>query len=99
MQGAALIINGTSDHVRMLARIRPAQSAAEVARVAKANSSRWVRGKWKTDSAWQAGYGVFSVSESNVPAVFRYIANQEEHRRKRSFQQELAGFLKKNRVP
>ena len=67
MQGAALIINGTSDHVLMLVRIRPAQSAAEVARVVKANSSRWVRGNWKTDFAWQTGYGVFSVSESNVP--------------------------------
>jgi len=99
MQGAALIINGTSDHVLMLVRIRPAQSAAEVARVVKANSSRWVRGNWKTDFAWQTGYGVFSVSESNVPAVSRHIANQEEHHRKRSFQQELVGFFKKNRIP
>lgn len=98
MQGAALIVNGTVDHVHMLVRIRPAQSAAEVARVVKANSSRWVRGKWNTDFAWQTGYGVFSVSESNVPAVSRYIANQEEHHRKRSFQQELVGFLKKNGI-
>ena len=99
MQGVALIINGTADNVHMLVRIRPAQSAAEVARVVKANSSRWVRGKGNTDFAWQTGYGAFSVSESNVPAVSRYIANQEEHHRKRSFQQELVGFLKKNRIP
>jgi REP element-mobilizing transposase RayT len=55
MQGTALIVNGTVDHVHMLVRIRPAQSAAEVARVVKANSSRWVRGKWNTDFAWQTG--------------------------------------------
>jgi len=99
MQGAALIVNGTADHVHMLLRIRPAHSVAEVARVVKANSSRWVHGKWNTDFAWQTGYGVFSVSESNVPAVCRYIASQEEHHRKRSFQEELGGFLKKNRIP
>jgi REP element-mobilizing transposase RayT len=43
MHGTALIINGTADHVHMLIRIRPAQAAAEVARVAKSNSSRWAR--------------------------------------------------------
>ena len=97
MQGTALIINGTADHVHMLVRIRPAQSAAEVARVIKANSSRWVRANWKK-FAWQTGYCVFSVSESNVPGVAKYIATQEEHHRKRSFQEEYVAFLKKNKI-
>ncbi|MGB9072706.1 MAG: transposase [Terriglobales bacterium] len=83
----------------MLLRIRPVHSAAEVVRVVKANSSRWARRKWKSDFAWQTGYGVFSVSESNVAAVARYIATQEEHHRKRSFQQEFAAFLQKNKIP
>jgi putative transposase len=83
----------------MLVRIRPAHSESEVARVVKANSSRRARGKWNSDFAWQTGYGAFSVSESNVPAVSRYIAAQEEHHRKRSFQQEFAAFLQKNRIP
>jgi len=99
MQGKALIINGTTDHVHMLVRIRPAHSAAEVARVVKANSSRWAREKWNSDFAWQTGYGVFSVSESNVAAVARYIAAQEQHHRKRPVQQEFAGFLQKNKIP
>ena len=99
MQGTALMINGTTDHVHMLLRIRPVHSAAEVARVVKANSSRWARGKWNSDFAWQTGYGVFSVSESNVAAVARYIATQEEHHRTRSFQQEFAAFLQKNKIP
>jgi putative transposase len=43
MKGAALVINGTADHVHMLVRIRPALSAAELVRVVKANSSKWVR--------------------------------------------------------
>ena len=48
--------------------------------------------------AWQTGYGVFSVSESNVAAVTKYIAGQEEHHKKHSFQQEYVAFLKKNHV-
>ena len=82
----------------MLVRIRPAQSAAEIARVVKANSSKWVRAKWSSGFAWQTGYGVFSVSESNVPAVKKYIAGQEEHHKKHSFQEEFLAFLKKNNV-
>jgi putative transposase len=98
MHGTALIINGTADHVHMLIRIRPVQSAAEVARVVKTNSSRWVREKWNARFTWQTGYGAFSVSESNVPAVSSYIATQEEHHRKLTFQQEYVAFLKRNKV-
>jgi hypothetical protein len=49
-------------------------------------------------SDWQTGYGAFSVSESSVPAVSRYIATQEEHHKKLTFQQEYVAFLKKNKV-
>lgn len=97
-KGAALIVNGTGDHVHMLLRIRPVQSSAEIVRVVKANSSKWVREKWSREFAWQTGYGVFSVSESNVAGVTEYIAGQEEHHKKQSFQQEYVAFLKKNHV-
>jgi putative transposase len=98
MRGTALIVNGTCDHVHMLIRIRPANSIADIARIVKTNSSGWIRKKGHKDFGWQAGYGVFSVSESSVPAVTRYIATQEEHHRKRSFQEEFVAFLKKNKV-
>ncbi len=98
MQGTALIINGTADHVHMLIRIRPVHSAAEVTRVVKTNSSRWIHEKWCAEFAWQTGYGVFSVSESSVAAVTKYIAEQEEHHKKHSFQEEFVAFLKKNHV-
>jgi putative transposase len=98
LRGTALIINGTCDHVHVLMRIRPAQSIAEIARIVKTNSSGWIRKKGHKEFAWQAGYGVFSVSESNVPAVTKYIATQEEHHRTRSFQEEFVAFLKKNKV-
>jgi len=98
LRSTALIVNGTSDHVHMLIRIRPALSIAEIARIVKANSSGWIRKKGHKEFAWQVGYGVFSVSESSVPAVTKYIASQEEHHKKRSFQEEFLAFLKKNKV-
>ncbi len=98
MDGTALIINGTADHVHMLVRARPTHSPAEIARVVKSNSSRWVHEKLDPEFAWQTGYGVFSVSESNVAAVTKYIAEQEEHHQKHSFQEEFVAFLKKNNV-
>jgi putative transposase len=97
MRGTALIVSGTADHVHLLVRVRPVHSASEMVRVVKANSSKWVRTK-RPNFAWQIGYGVFSVSESSVAAVTKYIARQEEHHRKQSFQEEFLTFLKKNNV-
>jgi hypothetical protein len=97
MNRTALIINGANDHVHMLICVRPAHSASEIARLVKANSSRWVREKHSAGFAWQTGYGEFSVSESTVAAVTKYLAEQEHHK-KRSFQEEFVAFLKKNRV-
>ena len=96
MNGSALIVNGTADHVHLLVRMRPAHAPAEIARVIKANSSRWIRER-RREFAWQTGYGVFSVSESNVDAVRKYIADQEAHHKKRSFQDEFRAFLKEER--
>src|SRR5262249_14265501 len=97
MKGTALIVNGTADHVHMLIRIRPLHAPAEIVRIVKTNSWRWVRER-SPNFAWQTGYGVFSVSESSVSAVTKYIVRQEEHHRKHSFQDELCAFLKKNGI-
>jgi putative transposase len=97
MNGAALIINGTADHVHVLLRAQPAHAPAEIARVVKTNSSRWIRERFP-EFAWQTGYGVFSVSESNLPAVTKYIASQEEHHKRHSFQDEFRTFLAKNKI-
>ena len=57
-----------------------------------------MRERWKSEFRWQTGYGVFSVSESGVQAATRYIARQQEHHKKHSFQEEYIAFLKKNNV-
>jgi REP element-mobilizing transposase RayT len=97
MDGTALIVGGVADHVHTLARVRPMNAAAEIARVLKTNSSRWVRERIP-HFAWQTGYGVFSVSESSVPAVTKYIAHQEQHHKKYSFQDEFRVLLAKHKI-
>ena len=66
----------------------------------KKSSSKWVKtqGVEFADFAWQAGDGVFAVSESNVMAVRDHIADQREHHRKKSFQEEYRAFLERHRV-
>jgi REP element-mobilizing transposase RayT len=98
MNGTALIINGTPDHVHMLIRIRPSHSPAEIARVVKTNSSRWIRERFP-DFGRQTGYGVFSVSESSVGAVTNYIANQEEHQMNNHFRMSFGHSLRKTKSP
>jgi REP element-mobilizing transposase RayT len=80
----ALKIGGTTDHVHVLLSLPPTLCAADALRDLKANSSRWVHETWpdRGDFAWQTGYGVFSVSESNREAVANYIEGQEAHHRR-----------------
>lgn len=100
MNGSALIADGAADHVHLLISLPPAVPITEALRVIKTNSSRWVHDNWSSrrDFGWQTGYGAFSVSRSNVPALIDYIARQEEHHRTITFQQELIACLKKHGI-
>ena len=89
---------GTENHIHLLLDIPPSIQLAKAAQVIKANSSRWM-GEHGTKFAWQKGYGSFTVSMSNVPSVVRYIDNQKEHHKKRSFEEEFLGLLKKHKIP
>jgi hypothetical protein len=66
----------------------------------KKGSSQWIKTKGRRYSAfhWQNRYGAFSVSQSNSYRVKGYIANQEEHHRRRTFQDELRAFLRRHEV-
>jgi REP element-mobilizing transposase RayT len=87
-----LAVGGTENHLHLLLRLPTSVSVAEAAQKLKANSSRWLKenGSWL---GWQEGYGVFTVSPSNVDAVRRYIQNQPEHHRRSSFEEEFLGLL------
>jgi putative transposase len=84
-----------ADHVHALVDLPTALSIEELTQLLKGSSSHWINshdiimGKF----AWGRGYGAFSVSESNVPQVARYIADQEEHHRVRTFAEELKEFI------
>ena len=97
LDGKLLAADGTSDHVHLLMRLPPKLSLADGLRVIKTKSSRWAR-EAHARFQWQAGYAAFSVSQSNVAAVARYVRDQEKHHRRISFQEELRAFLKKHKI-
>jgi REP element-mobilizing transposase RayT len=88
-------IGGMPDHLHLLVRVRANLSLSDLLRSIKANSSRWVHERSETPRrfGWQEGYGAFSVSESAAGEVHRYIQSQEEHHRRRSFEEEWVGLL------
>ncbi len=100
LDGIPMLINGVVDHVHMMIALPPTLSVADTMRLLKTNSSKWVHeGSSEYASfAWQTGYGAFSVSRSNVPAVEAYIAKQEEHHRTMTFQEEFVAFLKRHGI-
>ncbi|PKN26941.1 MAG: transposase [Deltaproteobacteria bacterium HGW-Deltaproteobacteria-22] len=94
-------VGGTTDHVHALIRLGKTVPIATLVKEIKRNSTLWIREQDEfnaTGFSWQAGYGAFSVSESNVPAVSDYIARQEEHHRKWTFQDEFILLLKKHNI-
>jgi REP element-mobilizing transposase RayT len=98
--GISLGINGTEDHVHVLAKLRPDKAVSDVLRDLKANASGWMHDVFPDlkDFSWQRGYGAFTVSASNVAKVQDYIARQKEHHQKKTFRDEFIEFLKANGI-
>ena len=96
--GVLLEVGAMDDHIHLLVKIRADQAVAEMVRLIKANSSKWVNEKpGRTERfEWQSGYGAFTVSESQLPVVRKYILAQEEHHRGRSFQEEFVEMLNRH---
>jgi len=101
-EGAFLRIgNGVADHVHLLVDIPATRAVADLVRVVKTNSSKWVHETFpdRASFGWQTGYGAFSVSASQAGVVARYIERQEHHHRTRTFREEFLAFLKVHGVP
>ncbi len=100
MDGVALTINRVADHLHLLLSLPPTVAIAEAMRVVKANSSKWVHEQWpeRASFAWQTGYGAFTVSQSQAGSVKQYIAEQEEHHKRMTFQEEFVAFLKRHGI-
>jgi REP element-mobilizing transposase RayT len=84
----------------MLSTLSRTGNAADMVKEAKRGSSLWLKTKSPDlrDFAWQNGYGIFSVGFSQVETVRQYIAGQEIHHRKVSFQDEYREFLKRYEI-
>ncbi len=95
-----VLINSVEDHVHILFDLARTVSVSEAVEDVKKHSSKWIKtqGNEFAHFAWQAGYGAFAVSESNVAAVREYIASQQEHHRKKSFQEEYRAVLERHGV-
>jgi REP element-mobilizing transposase RayT len=98
--GQAIEIGGTEDHHHGLLSLRPGVSVGAAMAKWKSLSSAWIKRELPACGtfAWQEGYGAFSVSQSNAPAVAAYIQGQAEHHRRRSFQEEFVAFLTRHGI-
>jgi REP element-mobilizing transposase RayT len=100
IQCPSLLVGMVDDHVHILCNLHRTTSIAQLVEQLKTASSARIKEESPALGGfhWQNGYGVFSVSPSNVDHVKDYIANQEEHHRKRSFQEEFRLLLERHRV-
>jgi REP element-mobilizing transposase RayT len=96
----ALQIGGTDNHCHALTTSKPVHSPSQIAQWLKGESSKWIHETFPYLSkfAWQDGFGVFSVSKSNVPDVIKYIHGQREHHAKQTFEDEYVAMLKKHGI-
>ncbi len=92
---SAVKIGGTADHIHALFLLHRTLPLSKVVEEVKKGSSKWLKTQGLPAFAWQAGYGAFSVSASQVEAVSRYIENQEQHHRKITFQDEFRRFCRR----
>lgn len=94
-----LIVGGAEDHVHLMVALSRTITIADCVKEIKRVSSTWLRSeKGNSDFHWQSGYGVFSVSASQVDAVRAYIKNQDKHHQKMTFQDEFRLLLKKHNL-
>ena len=97
LDSPTLKVNGPEDHVHLACRFSRKHTITDLLQKMREKSSKWIKNTDSTlsDFHWQGGYGAFSVSPNHLPALLEYIANQEEHHKKESFQDEFRRLLQK----
>jgi REP element-mobilizing transposase RayT len=94
----ALAVGGVEDHVHVLLSLSRTKTIADVVEEMKTASSKWMKRQGSPDFWWQLGYAAYSVSQSHAARVVRYIALQEEHHAKKTYQDELRELLRLHQV-
>jgi putative transposase len=97
---APLRLRVVADHLHALCQLSRTVTIAKLIETMKTESSKWVKRHKRGTTAfqWQAGYAAFSVSASNAGRVTRYIENQDEHHRVKTFQDEVRAFLRRHQI-
>lgn len=92
-----LCINSVPDHLHMFVGLNPNQSISTMMSFVKGDSSEFINNKQFTKRKfnWQAGYGAFSNSHSQIDSIVKYIKNQKVHHRKQTFKEEYVNMLQK----
>jgi len=98
-KGYLLSIGGINNHIHLLAKFSQVNTVSYMLQQIKGSSSKWIHEKNQNrEFLWQRGYGAFTVSESNISNVKRYIENQHEHHKNMTFKEEYLKLLEKNNV-
>ncbi len=100
LRGELLLVNGPRDHVHLLLLLPAPLSVSDLMEKVKGGSSRWVHERSPTRSSFagRTGYAAFSVSHSDRERIRKYLANQEEHHRRVTYQDEVMAFLKEHEI-
>jgi REP element-mobilizing transposase RayT len=96
----AVQIGGIEDHLHVVLAVPPTMAVSKAVQLLKGGSSKWIHEMLPAlgDFEWQQGYGAFTVSKSQLPSVIQYAANQRDHHRQRSFQDEYRAMLEQHGV-
>jgi putative transposase len=93
--GIALCVGGVEDHVHLLVGLRPTHRLSDFMRALKSASSAWAKARCSLAGfQWQEGYSAFTVCDSGLTRVKRYIERQEEHHQRQSYRDELMAYLR-----
>ena len=100
LESHVIAINAWRDHVHILFELSKNHSLSQVVMEVKRATSKWIKtqGTQFAGFHWQSGYGTFSIGQSGVDEVKKYIADQAKHHRVKSFETELRLFLKRYQV-
>lgn len=98
--GYVIAVGGMSDHIHILCTVPPKVSLSDTIKKIKVASTKWIQGKGNLHQkfSWQPGYGLFTVSHSQLNAVADYIKDQEKHHNKLTYKDEFRLLLRKHNI-
>ena len=100
LKGIPVEINGMPEHIHILTYVHPTLAISDFLRIIKSNSSKWVNelSDYNYNFNWASKYGAFTVSESQIENIRKYIREQEQHHAKMSWEEELVNLLREHGI-